>query len=91
MERNVMIEWNDLGCVVSNYIVDKSFYNLTPYLESKHWYDDKDNFPKILCVRLGNQTMYQVCHSKESFLYLSSFEYRLATSEEMDSLKLKDK
>tara|TARA_R110002074_G_C12381399_1_gene652449 strand:+ start:108 stop:485 length:378 start_codon:yes stop_codon:yes gene_type:complete len=66
-------------------------FRLTPYIEHKIWYDDKDNFPKILSVRLENKNMYKICNSRDSFLYLSGFGYKLATNEEIDSLKLKDR
>ena len=66
----------------------RSTFHLTPYIESNPWYDNENNFPRLLVLDMDTENKYNFCNSKESFLYISSFGYRVADNEEIDSLKM---
>ncbi len=82
--------WNDLG-ECESISVKSNEYNLVPYKKPIEWYEIESNFPCIVIDKMDN-TPEMVC-SKEDF-YRFNFindRYRLATNEEIDSLKIKEK
>ena len=72
---------------------------LTPYIEPKLWYDKPYNFPCLVVNVVNNgghmqlATKYESSNNKTGFCAHGNHiaEYRLATNEEIDSLKVEDK
>ena len=63
---------------------------LTPYIEPKPWYEDESNFP-VLCVAWNT---FYLAHNKMEASHVynprGNDNDRLATNEEIDSLKVND-
>ena len=80
------IEWHENGSSETS-----SMFNLTPI--KKEWYKDESNFPCVVMQLLETDDMVEeqglcIISCKEYFEEFGS-DYRLATDEEVDSLKIK--
>ena len=68
-----------------------SAFNLTPYVEPKPWYEIESNFPCLMYSEKQNNS-FMDCKDMEAYLRWNGGNggYRLATNEEIDSLKIND-